>query len=106
MSRLATPAEFEEAAALVSSDELAEKLVLGPDPEAYLAGIESYQRPASITLYPSNRSESGGVFQIFRARNPTEACQVSLRARVRNFERTARSPLSLQEPALNMKIIV
>jgi len=51
MSRLATPAEFEEAAALVSSDELAEKLVLGPDPEAYLAGIESYQAAGFDHVY-------------------------------------------------------
>ena len=51
MSRLATPAEFEEAAALVSSDELAEKVVLGPNPEAYLAGIESYHAAGFDHVY-------------------------------------------------------
>ena len=51
MSRLATPAEFEEAATLVSPDGLAEQLVLGPDPEAYLAGIESYHAAGFDHVY-------------------------------------------------------
>jgi G6PDH family F420-dependent oxidoreductase len=42
MTELATPADFEAAAQLVSEDAVASSLVCGPDPEKYLAEIRSF----------------------------------------------------------------
>jgi G6PDH family F420-dependent oxidoreductase len=43
MTELATPALFEQAAALVTEDALAEEMVLGPDPAKYIEKIEEYR---------------------------------------------------------------
>ncbi|HEX9787906.1 MAG TPA: TIGR03557 family F420-dependent LLM class oxidoreductase [Candidatus Binatia bacterium] len=51
MSQLATPSEFEAASQLLTQDEAAEALVVGPDPEVYLAGIESYRSAGFDHVY-------------------------------------------------------
>jgi G6PDH family F420-dependent oxidoreductase len=40
---LRTPAEFEQAATLVTDDQLAEKIVCGPDPARHMAAIRAYE---------------------------------------------------------------
>lgn len=42
MSRLATPAEFESVAQLVSSDSVAANITCGPDADEYLEKIKFY----------------------------------------------------------------
>jgi G6PDH family F420-dependent oxidoreductase len=51
VSQLATPREFEAASQLVRQEDVAEALVIGPDPEAYLAGIESYHAAGFDHVY-------------------------------------------------------
>jgi coenzyme F420-dependent glucose-6-phosphate dehydrogenase len=51
MRQLATPADFESAAQLVSEDVLAEKVITGPDPENYLSQIESYRAAGFDHVY-------------------------------------------------------
>lgn len=51
MSQLATPADFESAAQLVSEDALEGKVITGPDPEKYLSQIESYREAGFDHVY-------------------------------------------------------
>ncbi|HEX6490492.1 MAG TPA: TIGR03557 family F420-dependent LLM class oxidoreductase [Gaiellaceae bacterium] len=48
---LALPAHFEAAAALVSEDDLAEALPLGPDPDPYLEQIEAFEQAGFDHVY-------------------------------------------------------
>ena len=48
---LALPLHFEQAAGMVSEDDVAEAIVCGPDPEAHLAKIRQYEQAGYDHVY-------------------------------------------------------
>jgi coenzyme F420-dependent glucose-6-phosphate dehydrogenase len=48
---LALPEHFEQAAANVSEDDIAESVVCGPDPERYLEKVEEFERAGATHVY-------------------------------------------------------
>lgn len=67
MTELATPAEFEAAAKLVSEDAVASSVVCGPDPEKYLAEIKSFSNAGFDYIYIHQVGpDQEGFFQFYQ----------------------------------------
>ena len=66
MSELATPAEFEAAAKLISEEAIASNVVCGPDPEEYMAEINSFSEAGFDHIYVHQvGSDQEGFFRFY-----------------------------------------
>jgi G6PDH family F420-dependent oxidoreductase len=64
---LAMPAHFDQAAQLVSTDDVAEQFACGPDPERHVAAIKPYLEAGVDELYINQiGSDQAGFFDFFR----------------------------------------
>jgi coenzyme F420-dependent glucose-6-phosphate dehydrogenase len=65
---LATPSDFEEAAAMVDEEDVAESTPCGPDPQPYLDVIERYDRAGFTHVYIHQIGDNQDEFAAFAAR--------------------------------------
>jgi coenzyme F420-dependent glucose-6-phosphate dehydrogenase len=65
---LATPSDFEGAAAMVSEDDLAESTPHGPDPERYLKAIEEYDTAGFTHVYIHQIGDNQDAWAEFAAK--------------------------------------
>ena len=66
MTELATPAEFEAAAELLTEEAVAPRIVCGPDPDKYLAKIKSYKDAGFDHVYIHQVGrDQGGFFRFY-----------------------------------------
>ena len=64
---LAMPAHFDQAAQLVSTDDVAEQFACGPDPERHVAAIKPYLEAGIDELYINQiGDQQAGFFDFFR----------------------------------------
>jgi len=67
MTELATPADFEAAAKLVSEDAVASSIVCGPDPDKYLTEIKSFVDAGFDHIYIHQVGpDQEGFFQFYQ----------------------------------------
>jgi hypothetical protein len=67
-TELPSPFYFEEAAKIVSEDQVAEKIVCGPDPRKHIEAIEKYVKAGFDHIYVHQvGTEQDGFMQFYRS---------------------------------------